>query len=103
MFRYCDDAVIFCQHEKDAERIVTALAKRLAKYKLQLNEKKTKCVSFSKPLAERGMRQETYDFLGFTFYLGRARSGRTIPMVKDCVLHSKELKSGLRKRCINAD
>jgi group II intron reverse transcriptase/maturase len=82
IFRYCDDAVIACQYEQDAQRIVHALAKRLAKYKLQLNEDKTRCVRFSQREATQGVRQETFDFLGFTFYLGRSRKGSTIPMVK---------------------
>jgi group II intron reverse transcriptase/maturase len=82
IFRYCDDAVIACQYEEDAQRIVPALAKRLAKYKLQLNEDKTRCVRFSQREATQGVRQETFDFLGFTFYLGRSRKGSTIPMVK---------------------
>lgn len=40
IFRYCDDGVICCRYEADAERIRTALAKRLEKYKLKLNEEK---------------------------------------------------------------
>lgn len=94
MFRYCDDVVICCQREDDAKRIVIALAKRLAKYKLQLNEEKTKCVNFSKQLAEQGIRQETFDFLGFTYYFGRARTGRIIPMVKSS---GKRLRSKLKR------
>lgn len=94
MFRYCDDAVICCQHEQDAKRIVKALANRLAKYKLQLNEDKTRCVRFSKRLAARGDRQETFDFLGFTFYLGRARKGQIIPMVKSS---GKRLRAKLKR------
>jgi group II intron reverse transcriptase/maturase len=82
IFRYCDDAVIACQNEGDAQRIVKALAKRLAKYKLQLNEDKTRCVRFSQREASQGVKQETFDFLGFTFYLGKSRRGRYIPMVK---------------------
>jgi len=82
LFRYCDDAVICCQHETDAQRIVKALAKRLSKYKLQLNEDKTRCVRFSQREVSQGVKQETFDFLGFTFYLGRARRGHYIPKVK---------------------
>ena len=94
MFRYCDDAVICCQEDKDAKRIVTALAKRLAKYKLQLNEDKTRGVRFSRSLAVQGVKQETFDFLGFTFYLGRTRKGHIIPMVKSS---GKRLRSKLKR------
>jgi len=82
LFRYGDDGIICCQYEKDAYRIKEALAKRLAKYKLKLNEDKTKLVSFSKLAYNRGTKQQAFDFLGFTFYLGRSRKGVTIPKVK---------------------
>jgi RNA-directed DNA polymerase len=82
LFRYCDDGIICCQYKKDADRIKRALAKRLAKYKLKLNEEKTKLVSFSKRDYARGIKQETFDFLGFTFYLEKSRKGITIPKTK---------------------
>lgn len=78
LFRYCDDGVICCQYEKDAKRVKEALAKRLAKYKLMLNEEKTKLVDFRKKVNKAA----AFDFLGFTFYLGRSRQGRIIPKVK---------------------
>ena len=63
LYRYCDDAVICCQYESDAIRIKTALVKRLAKYKLKLNEEKTKMVNFCKTSGNKA----AFDFLGFTF------------------------------------
>ena len=68
LFRYADDAVICCQYKTEALRIKEALSKRLEKFKLQLNEEKTKLVSFDKEEVMRGIKQETFDFLGFTFY-----------------------------------
>ena len=94
IFRYGDDAVIGCQHEEEAQGIVNALAKRLAKYKLQLNEDKTRCVRFSKREASQGVKQETFDFLGFTFYLGRTRKGYVIPLVKSS---GKRLRAKLKR------
>ena len=70
-FGYYDDAVICCRYEEDAIRIRNSLAKRLEKYKLKLNEEKTKMVKFSKAAVSRGKKQGSFDFLGFTFYLGR--------------------------------
>ena len=81
-FRYCDDQVICCQYEEDARKIRVALAKRLEKYKLTLNEEKTKMVKFSKRDSNRGIRQEGFDFLGLTFYLGKSHKGVIIPKVK---------------------
>lgn len=82
LFRYADDAVICCQYEEDAKRINNTLGKRLAKFKLKINEDKTKLVSFSKKGAAQGKSQDAFDFLGFTFYLGRSRKGHIIPKVK---------------------
>lgn len=82
LFRYADDAVICCQSSRDAQRIRDVLPKRLERYKLKLNEEKTKLVSFDKRLAAQGIKQETFDFLGFTFYWGKAKSGRIVPKLK---------------------
>jgi RNA-directed DNA polymerase len=81
-FRYADDAIICCEQAGDAERIRKVLAKRLAKFKLRLNEEKTEMVSFSKKKAALGIAQGTFDFLGFTFYLGKSRRGHYIPKLK---------------------
>jgi hypothetical protein len=54
----------------------------LEKFKLLLNEEKTKIIPFSRKKVENGIPQGTFNFLGFTFYWGKARNGRTIPKVK---------------------
>lgn len=82
LFRYADDAIICCELRTDARRILDALDKRLGKFKLKLNEDKTKVVSFSKREAEVGIKQGCFDFLGFTFYLGKSKHNRWIPKVK---------------------
>ena len=82
LFRYADDGVICCQYEADAQRIRQSLAKRLEKFKLQLNEEKTKLVAFDKKAAAQGVEQGTFDFLGFTFYWGKSRAGRVIPKLE---------------------
>jgi len=94
LFRYCDDAVICCQFESDAQRIVQALSNRLAKYKLKLNEEKTRLVSFSKSAYRQGIKQEGFDFLGFNFYLGRSHKGVTIPKLKSS---GKRLRTKLKR------
>ena len=94
MLRYADDAVICCQHDADAQRIRNSLAKRLEKYKLQLNEEKTKLVPFDKRLADQGIKQGTFDFLGFTFYWGKSRTGRIIPKLKT---RTKTMRTKLKK------
>jgi group II intron reverse transcriptase/maturase len=94
LFRYADDGVICCQYEADALRIRQTLGKRLEKFKLQLNEEKTKLVSFDKKAAAQGIKQGTFDFLGFTFYWGRSKTGRIIPKLRT---RSKTLTTKLKK------
>ncbi len=94
MYRYADDMVILCRYASDAHRIKQALGKRLDKYHQKLNEEKTKLVSFSRLRYARGIKQGTFDFLGFTFYLGRSRSGRVISKLKTS---GKRLRSKLKK------
>lgn len=94
LFRYADDAIICCQYDIDAKRIREALGKRLGKYKLQLNEEKTKQIPFDKRLVAQGIEQGTFDFLGFTFYWGKAKSGRIVPKLKT---KAKTMKAKLIK------
>jgi len=86
--------VICCRYTEDAMRIRIALAKRLEKYKLKLNEEKTKVVNFSKSKSSQNVKQETFNFLGFTFYLGKSRKDRIIPKVKSC---SRRISSKLKR------
>jgi RNA-directed DNA polymerase len=82
MFRYGDDIVICCQYEEEAKRIRSVLGKRLNKYHLELNEEKTKRVFFSKVLQRKGIKQGSFEFLGFRFYLGKSLKGSIIPKLK---------------------
>jgi RNA-directed DNA polymerase len=90
LFRYADDGVICCEKEEDARRIKEALGKRLAKFKIQLNEEKTKLVPFDK----RKVNQGVFDFLGFTIYWGRSRGMRVIPKLKT---RGKTMRAKLKK------
>jgi RNA-directed DNA polymerase len=94
LFRYADDGVLCCQFEADAVRIRQSLGKRLEKFKLQLNEEKTKLVAFDKKAAAQGVKQGTFDFLGFTFYWGKSQAGRVIPKLKT---RAKTMKTKLNK------
>jgi RNA-directed DNA polymerase len=82
LFRYADDAIICCEKAEDATRVRKTLPKRLEKYKLILNEEKTKMVEFSRQKVQQGIPQGAFDFLGFTFYWGKTRKGRTVAKLK---------------------
>ncbi len=86
--------VICCELEADAQRIRQTLGKRLEKFKLQLNEEKTKLIAFDKRAAARGVKQETFDFLGFTFYWSKSRSGWVVPKLKT---RAKTMRTKLKK------
>jgi RNA-directed DNA polymerase len=86
--------VICCQYQRDAERIKVALGRRLAEYGLKMNEDKTKLVKFSKRKKQYGESQQTFDFLGFTFYIGKSRKGYYLIKVKTA---GKRFRSKLKK------
>ena len=69
------------QYEADARQMVTALAERLAQFRLALHRDKTRLLEFGKLVAEcrRGRNTErpgTFSFLGFTHYCAWSRDGR---------------------------
>lgn len=80
LIRYADDLMIVCGHEADAERIMDVLPKRLGRFGLRMHPEKTRLVRFVRPpyqgTPKCGDRPETFDFLGFTHYWGRARTRR---------------------------
>ena len=93
LFRYADDLVICCEHQHDAARVLKALRQRLDRYGLSLNDDKTRLVSFTRPLPGRNG-GTAFDFLGFTYYWGRSRSGHAIPKVKTS---GKRLRASLTR------
>lgn len=100
LFRYCDDFVICCDLEEDADRIIRALDGRMKRFALKLNKEKTRRVPFDKYKAHRGRKQGTFDFLGFTFYWGRARrSGYQIPKLKTSRKRMRSKLKAVKKWC----
>lgn len=82
MVRYADDAVLVCEDESDARRIMDVLPKRFGRFGLKLHPEKTRMVDFKKPQRRgRGAegtsrrRPESFEFLGFTYYWGKSRQG----------------------------
>jgi group II intron reverse transcriptase/maturase len=78
--RYADDFVMGFQDERDARAMREALAKRLAKFGLELHPDKTRVLRFGRfahqHCDEDGRRRpETFDFLGFTHICAQAPDG----------------------------
>ncbi len=105
--RYCDDFVIGFENQTDAEVMLGELKRRLSKFGLGLNERKTRLLEFGRYAAERrkrrGMRRpETFDFLGFTHYCSMNKKGRFFVMRKTLrsrmIRKLKELRIEARRR-----
>ncbi|HYP04728.1 MAG TPA: group II intron reverse transcriptase/maturase [Bryobacteraceae bacterium] len=78
LIRYADDFVICFQREDDARRVAEVLPKRLARYGLTLHPDKTRLFRYRAPDEGGHGQPPTFDFLGFTHYWARSRSGRWV-------------------------
>ena len=78
LVRYADDFVMAFELQEDAERVMEVLPKRMEKYRLTLHPAKSRLVPFRRPPSgqQGGKGPGTFDFLGFTMYWKRTRSGR---------------------------
>lgn len=79
LIRYCDDMVFIFECREDAAKLWRVLGKRLNKYGLEIHADKSRLLTSGSLAAKRGeeagKRMETYQFLGFTCYWGKARKG----------------------------
>ena len=73
--RFADDFILGFSEESDAERVMEVLPKRFAKYELTLHPEKTKLIDLN---SKRGESGRSFDFLGFTHYLGKSRKGKKV-------------------------
>lgn len=90
LVRYADDFVILIKDEQEAKRMWEVLPKRLEKYGLKMNDKKSKLVNFTIPKWYRKEKGEAFDFLGFTHYWKR-RNG------KSPIIHQKTSSKSFSK------
>lgn len=79
--RFADDFVAGFEHQSDAQRFLTDLRERLAKFGLELHPDKTRLIEFGRHAARRRAargvgKPETFDFLGFTHLCGKTKTGR---------------------------
>jgi len=107
LVRYCDDFVVGFQYKSDAQRLVSDLRSRFAKFGLAFHEEKTRLIEFGRlpalARARRGLRRpETFAFLGFTHYCAWTRDGRFVVKRKTegkrLAAKVKALRSKLRRR-----
>ncbi|MCX7123684.1 MAG: group II intron reverse transcriptase/maturase [Gammaproteobacteria bacterium] len=79
LIRYADDMVFCFEHMSDAKRFYEALPKRLNKFGLTLHPDKSQIIAAGHYAAQRAhaesKRLATFNFLGFTCYWGKTKSG----------------------------
>ena len=80
LVRYCDDFIILMQRQEEARMVKKMVESRFKEYGLELNDEKTKVMSFGRYEKENAGKQKrkanTFDFLGITHYCDVSRSGR---------------------------
>ena len=65
--RYCDDGVVHCHSEKQAQVVRDAIAARLTQWRLELHPDKTRIVYCEDENRRASYANERFDFLGYTF------------------------------------
>lgn len=82
LVRYADDFVLVFEDFLDSTRVQEVLPKRLGRFGLTMNLKKTRRVDFrfKRPTKERHRltQADTFDFLGFTHVWGRSRTRKPV-------------------------
>ena len=101
LIRYCDDFVIGCAHQDDAEQVLRWLGKRLGHFGLELHPEKTRLMDFVRPNPNhRGKGPGSFDFLGFTHFWRRTRrDGRWQPACKTRVGRLRRAKKAVHDWC----
>lgn len=77
---YADDFVVCFQYKEEAELFYELLKKRMKIFGLEMEESKTRLIEFGRNAEQnrkaRGKgKPETFEFLGFTHYCSKSRSG----------------------------
>ncbi len=93
IIRYADDFMIIFRSKHDAQRVQRVLAKRFAKYGLEIHPDKTRLVEFNRPRRRDKRGTNSVDFLGMTHYWGRSRKKKWIVKQKTA---KKRLSRALR-------
>jgi group II intron reverse transcriptase/maturase len=86
LIRFADDYVACFEQEADARRFHTEMVQRLAEFDLEVEPSKTALLRFGSEALGRQVRNSqaqgggprTFNFLGFTHYVGRSRRGRFV-------------------------
>jgi RNA-directed DNA polymerase len=100
IIRWADDFIIGIEAKSDAERVMAVLPKRLERFGLSLNMKKTKLTPFGKPDKAGKHKPGTFDFLGFTYYWAKSRLGYRVIKKKTAKKRLKRFMKALWDWCM---
>jgi len=75
LVRYADDAVMLFENDRDGQRVLAVLGKRLERYGLRLHPDKTRYLDFRPNRPQGRGKRAAFDFLGLTHYWVRTRKG----------------------------
>ena len=82
LIKYCDDFVVCCENEQDAQEFLKRLEERFSQFSLTLSTKKTKIIKFGRQAwyqwKQGRSKPSTFNFLGFTHYCATSRRGHFI-------------------------
>jgi len=117
MVRYADDFVMGFERLEDVHKVQRVIAKRFARFGLEINTEKTRLVRFGRPsrTGGAGERPEAFDFLGFTHYWGKSQKGnqvvkkktaagrfqRTLQAIKKWGMEHRHLPMKVQQRKLN--
>jgi RNA-directed DNA polymerase len=80
LVRYADDFIVCFQYGSEARAFEKALKQRLAKFGLEIAEEKSRIIAFGRypcqEVRKQGKKGGTFDFLGFTHFCDKTRSGK---------------------------
>jgi group II intron reverse transcriptase/maturase len=78
--RYADDFIVCFQYGDEAKEFGERLKERFEKFGLRISEEKSRIIEFGRGAWQKsrgeGEKIETFNFLGFTHYCGKTRSGK---------------------------
>jgi group II intron reverse transcriptase/maturase len=91
--RYADDFLMVFQYEEDAVNVMNALPGRLGKFNLEVAPEKTRVL----PFGRNDRDNNSFDFLGFTFYEAKTRKGGFRVGIKTSSKKLKQKRKALKQ------
>jgi RNA-directed DNA polymerase len=99
--RYADDIIVHCKNQGEAEKLKTAITRRMEECHLQIHPEKTQIIYCNNGCDIETQAKRKFDFLGYTFgprsvrtKAGKRRLG-FLPAISDCA--AKAIRQEIRR------